>query len=292
MPAAFDIAEILGPATPHIRVCAVGAMYVREGYEPHDALIAKGLCTVVGFEPIANECERLNQVRGPAHRYLPHVIGDGSQREFHITNHTMTSSIYAPNTELLRKFHQLDEFTRPVTREPVQTRRLDELSEIGDVDFLKIDAQGATADVLAGAAGVLRGTVVVHAEVEFVPLYQGEKLFGEVDTQMRGHGFAFHRFGEVSGRSFRPLFPGNDPFGSMGQLLWADVVYARDFMTLQTLAPAKLRALATILHEVYQSYDLCAYALQVHDSVAQSDYQPRYIQRLVRAAPAAPARAF
>ena len=137
-------------------------------------------------------------------------------------------------------------------------RDVHDLAEIGDVDFLKIDAQGASFDVLAGAANTLRQTAVVHAEVEFVSLYKGEKLFGDVDCQLRQHGFTFHRFGEVSGRSFRPLHPTNDVAGSMGQVLWADVVYVKDFMELSRLPPAKLLALAAILHEVYRSYDFCA----------------------------------
>lgn len=262
-------------------------MFVHDGYEPHDALIAKSLCTVVGFEPVAAECEKLNRIRGPIHRFLPYVIGDGTKRRFYLTNRTMTSSIYPPNNELLAKFQYLDELVRPVATEMVETRRLDDLAEIGDVDFLKIDAQGASYDVLEGAARTLENTVVVHVEVEFVPLYHGEKLFGDVDCRLRQAGFTFHRFGEVSGRSFRPLHPVNDVSGSMGQVLWADVVYVKDFMAFDRLPPAKLRALAVILHEVYRSYDLCAHVLQAHDRVARTDFQSRYIGRLV-GTPAAP----
>jgi FkbM family methyltransferase len=283
MPTPFDIATVLGADTPTVRVCAVGAMFARENYEPHDKLIAKGLCRVVGFEPIQAECARLNQIRGPVHRYLPYVIGDGSQRDFYITNHTMTSSIYPPNSDLLAKFQYLEELVRPVRIEQVTTRRLDDLAELGDIDFLKIDVQGATYDVLEGAVERLRDTVVVHAEVDFVQLYKGERPFGDIDCLLRQRGFFFHRFGEIQGRTFKPLQLAGNPEATMGQLLWADAVYVRDFMALHRVPPAKLRTLAVILHEVYGSYDLCAYALNVHDAVAKTAFWPRYIERLAGA---------
>ena len=277
----FGIAEILGPLTPTIRVCAVGAMYGGEGHEPHDALITKGLCSVIGFEPIQAECDRLNQLRGPVHRFLPYVIGDGRRRKFHVTNQTMTSSIYSPNGPLLKKFQFLDDLTQVVAIQEIDTHRLDDLPEIAEVDFLKIDAQGATLDVLTGAERSLRGTVVVHAEAEFVTLYVGEPTFAEVDRLLRHQGFAFHKFAEIEGATFRPLHATtvSKPY-FLGQQLWADVVYAKDFMRLAEVPPPKLRSLAVILHEIYRSVDFCAHALDVHDRVTGSDFWMPYVTRL------------
>lgn len=282
----FDISAILGVATPQIRVAAVGAMFIQEGDEPQDALMAKGLCEVIGFEPVREECDKLNARYGPMHRYLPLVIGDGRPRTFHRTNAPMTSSLYAPNDAVLRRFSQLPEYTQVVARSTVETTRLDDVPEIGDIDLIKIDVQGAELDVFRGAARALRDAVVVHTEVAFVPLYENQPLFGEVDIALREAGFLFHRFdGEPHGRAFRPLVSSKGPVAPISQLLWADAIYTRDFTRLAELSPRKRLALATLLHESYQSYDLSAYALHVQDKVTGSDLWAPYLTRLTGAPP-------
>ena len=53
----------------------------------------------------------------------------------------MTSSLYEPNTELLQRFHGIEELCRVVSREAVTTATLDSLhesGELGPVDFLKV----------------------------------------------------------------------------------------------------------------------------------------------------------
>ena len=46
----------------------------------------------------------------------------------------MTSSLYEPNTPLLRRFHGIEELCRVVSREDVTTRTLDSLlPEIGPI---------------------------------------------------------------------------------------------------------------------------------------------------------------
>lgn len=283
---AFDISAILGAATPRVRVAAVGAMFIGEGEEPQDALMAKGLCEVIGFEPVPEECARLNARYGPAHRYLPQVVGDGRPRTFHRTNAPMTSSLYPPNERLLRRFSNLAELFVVEGRDEVETARLDDLPEVGDIDLLKIDVQGGELEVFAGASRVLREAMIVHTEVSFVPMYEGQALFGDVDTVLRRAGFLFHRFdGEPHGRAIRPLVSSKGPHAPLSQVLWADAVYVRDFTRLEALPSRKRLALATLLHESYRSYDLCAYVLHVQDKVNGSDFWAPYITRLTGAPP-------
>ena len=45
--------------------------------------------------------------------------------------------------------------------------------------------QGAERDVIEGASDTLKGVSVVHTGVEFVPLYEGQSLFAEVDQALR-----------------------------------------------------------------------------------------------------------
>ena len=161
------------PAVPIINVVDVGAMFAGDGTEPYSALRAAGLARVLGFEPVVEECERLNRRFGPPHRYLPYAIGDGTARRLHVCNESMTSSLYEPNTPLLSAFDGLAAVVRVVRELPIETHRLDDVPEAADADYLKIDVQGAELDVLRGAPRLLARAVVVHTEVEFAPAEDG-----------------------------------------------------------------------------------------------------------------------
>ncbi len=51
-------------------------------------------------------------------------------------------------------------------------------------------------------------------------------------------------------------------------------------MALDTLLPPQLLKLAIILHEVYDSYDLCVVVLQQHDTVAGTKLADSYLEHL------------
>ena len=57
-----------------------------------------------------------------------------------------------------------------IDRVPVHTRRLDDISEIEHLDFLKIDVQGGELAVFHGGKSKLSETVAIQTEISFVPL--------------------------------------------------------------------------------------------------------------------------
>ena len=191
----------------------------------------------------------------------------------------MTSSLFEPNTSLLAKFQHLEELNRVQKTYPVETKRLDDIPEIEGTDFLKIDVQGAELMVFEGAARILDNALVVHAEVQFVPLYKGAPFFGEIDSHLRSKGFLLHRLTQL-GRTFKPLVFMNDVTAMLSQVLWGDAVYVRDFMQFDQLSSAALLKLATILHETYRSVDMAALALASYDRQNASNLQPAYLAKL------------
>jgi FkbM family methyltransferase len=213
-------------------------------------------CKVIGFEPATEEIERLRALNLADHVFLQDVIGDGSERTFHLCNYPMTSSLYEPDPEVLSRFLNLDPLVQVVKRRTVRTRRLDEIPEVAGTDFLKIDVQGAELDVLRGAKRMLQSVAVVHAEVEFVPLYHGQPLFADVDAYLRQAGFVFHCFRDINGRTFRPFLMANSWERPVNQILWADAVYVRDWKRMAALQEDQLWASVWILHEIYGSFDL------------------------------------
>jgi hypothetical protein len=94
---------------------------------------------------------------------------------------------------------------------------------VADVDFVKLDTQGSELPILRGATGTLATIGAMKVEVEFVPLYEGQPLFSDVDAFMRGAGFQLvdlqRRYWKRNGYT---SYPGQ------GQLIWADALYFRE----------------------------------------------------------------
>jgi hypothetical protein len=58
-----------------------------------------------------------------------------------------------------------------------------------DRTFLKIDVQGYTSQVLDGAVNILGKALGVQVELSYIPLYDGEQLFGDVIARLSQLGF-------------------------------------------------------------------------------------------------------
>jgi FkbM family methyltransferase len=263
-----------------LSVVDVGAASMGEGTDSYAALAADPGVRVVGFEPNADACAARNAAAPAHHRFLPYFIGDGTRRTFHLCANPLTSSLYRPNERLLSLFHNLP--LPVVGEEKVDTRRLDDLDMIEGCDFLKIDVQGAELDVLKGARQRLASCLVVHTEVEFVEMYEGQALFGDIDVFLRGEGMMFHRLVAPFSRQLKPLVFGSGPFGPGSQLLFAEAaVYVRAFDRLDGLGDERLLAYARLMHDVYASHDLVALLLQEYDRRTGGGLLARYAAALL-----------
>jgi FkbM family methyltransferase len=281
----FSLVDQLGSSYPGLKIIDVGAMNFGaqgDGSEHFD-LVRRGLARVVGFEPIHAECEKLNAKAGSHERYLPYALGDGTVRPFHTCTMAMTSSLFRPNTRLLKLFNNLEELVRVVSTEEITTHRLDDIEEVRDADYLKLDVQGAELDVLRGGQKLLERVVAVSTEVEFVPLYEGQPLFADVDTFLREKGFLLHTMTGISGRAFRPLVFKNNVNLPFRQMLWSQALYIRDFSRFEVLNPEQLLRLAVVLHEMFGSIDAASLALLHYDRKAGTDHWERYMRRLTGA---------
>lgn len=274
-----ELVQMLYGTQPcRINVLDVGAIEIA-GHEvpPYDGLVKAGLARVVGFEPDSRGCAELNRKYGDSHRFLPCFAGDGRPAIYHETNWAPTGSLYKPNRAMLEKFQNLHELVTLVAEHPVETKRIDDLPEVGDIDFVKIDVQGAELAVFRGGERVLRNALLVFTEVEFVPLYEDQPLFADVDTQLRAYGYQFHTFAGIAGRCFKPVKAAENVSVPMRQLLWADAIYVRDWLRFDELSIGKLNRLAVLLHEIVRSFDLCHLVLQAIDTRCGGDRAARYL---------------
>lgn len=264
----ISLSTLLAGKFPAIELVDVGAMEVEGIVPPYAPLLAHpGVAKLTGFEPVPEECAKLNQRAGPGRRFLPYFVGDGTEGVFRTCDPPMTSSLYEPNLDLCDRFFALPEVMRVVKREPVKTTRLDDMPELARIDYLKMDIQGGELNALRGGDRVLRDALVIDLEVEFVPLYRDQPLFADVDRHLRELGFLFHGFpnGKVAGRSMRPLQHPMHEADTYGQLLWADAVYVRDYTRLDRLSPEQLLQIAVIMNDAYSAPDFAAHALQERD---------------------------
>jgi FkbM family methyltransferase len=237
---------------------------------------------VIGFEPNPTEYRKLRDSAQKDHVYLPYAIGDGNDAVLNICQSPGMTSLLEPNLELLKLFHGYGEWGQIAERVPVATRRLDDVTEIDRVDYLKLDVQGSELAVLRGGARTLQKTLIVHLEVPFVPLYKEQPLFGDLDLFLRAAGFGIHSFRSIKTKALKPLLVNNDVYAGINQLFEADAVYVRTIERLSELSPGDLLKIARVAHDIWGSYDLAALALWHADAKEGSSRQNVYFDSICR----------
>jgi len=135
------------------------------------------------------------------------------------------SSIYKPNIPFLKNFHNLDRFMIEKIVS-AKTTTIDTLVAEGvmDVDFAKIDVQGAELSVLKGGRRHLAEEVVgLNVEVEFELIYERQPLFPEVEAFIRDE-LGMDLYG------IRKTFWNHRIHGKMP--IWGDALFLRSPNTL------------------------------------------------------------
>ncbi|SPM35495.1 FkbM family methyltransferase [Mycobacterium rhizamassiliense] len=247
-----------------------------DGAPPYAPMLAAGLCRVTGFEPQPEALRALQLNKGPAENYLPHAVGDGGAHTLNVCDASGCTSLLEPDPAALETFEYFKTYANVNERIAVETARLDDISEIGHLDFLKIDIQGGELAAFQGGRKKLAETVAIQTEISFVPLYKAQPGLGEIDVELRGQGFIPHCFAAVKGW---PIFPYVHPNQVMNQLLEADLVYVRDFVHPDSMSDEQLKHLALIAHHCYRSFDLalrCVMLLEQRGAVEAAS-QERYL---------------
>lgn len=245
---------------PEVIVVDVGAQNLDSEGHVYEPLVRTKVAKIVGFEPLQDEASK-RKASEPSTAILGHFVGKGGPAQFYVTRFNPASSLYEPNVELVSRFFSLATMCEKVETMEVATVRLDDIEQIEDCDFLKIDVQGGEADVIEGGARLLDRTITVHTEVEFAPVYKGQPLFSDIDVLLRNQGFELIDL----------VCPGYNTYAAMlrplsrSRLLWADAIYFKRPEQLALVDPSKLIKAAYIAHVNYGMYDLAADYLQHYD---------------------------
>lgn len=228
-----------------------------DGDPPYLPMLKAGeICRVTGFEPQEAALKKLNDAKSRIERYLPYAVGDGSEQVLNICLAEGMTSTFKPNKKILEIFHPFDIWGEVISQEKVVTKKLDLISEIDVIDFLKIDIQGGELNVFQHGREKLANTAVIQTEVSFIPLYEGQPTFSTVDIELRELGFIPHCFPAIKNWMIAPLVINSDPRIPLNQLIEADIVYVKDFTKPETISDEQLKHLALISHICYKSFDL------------------------------------
>lgn len=171
------------------------------------------------------------------------------------------TSFYQPDPISLAALNDFTELGAVVASAPLTGSRLDDISEIDAMDFLKMDVQGAELTIINNAPNKLLGTVAIQLEVSFFPLYEGQPTIGIIDQTLRELGFIPHCFAGVKRWPISPATINGSRRAPLNQLLEADLVYVRDFRRFDYMSAEQWKHLALIAHHCYGSFDLALRAV-------------------------------
>jgi FkbM family methyltransferase len=232
------------------------------GIEPRWKKFA-GKVSYVGFEPDGRAQEFVPNVRFAEYEMIPSALGESrSVRRLNITKDVGNSSLFVPNWEILERFPNVDRFS--VSKElKLQINTADKIVK-SKVDFIKLDIQGSELGVLKGAKGILKEVLGVETEVEFLELYSGQPLFGQVNEYLRRLDFEFIDF--VNLRRWE-----RNSFSGLGQLTFGDALFLKSPETVINgdIREANLRKYLAILY-IYNRFDLIERCYQIVPSLTIS----------------------
>lgn len=199
----------------------------------------------VGFEPDPDEFRRLQSENTQHTKILPFGLGKSNEkRVLHIHRNASSSSLYVEDPVFLKRM-LFNENYQKVAEQVIELRRLDDIAaEIGDIDFIDLDAEGAELEIMqAGTSALGRlDTLGLNTEVRFLEGLN-TPVFWQTDRFMRDLGFSLYDLN--FGRESRVALPypmcidQRDEkdfniriFGGTigGQIAYGDALYLRDFV--------------------------------------------------------------
>jgi FkbM family methyltransferase len=184
--------------------------------------------SLINFEPNSNaEVEKSG-------RNCDIAIGPQTMKTLHINRRQTTSSLLPPREDVVNRY----DFTKIFPEEPrvfetvstveIETLGLDDAVKnfaLPSPDFLKIDVQGLTHEVLlTGEKTISKSVLGLQVEVEFVETYTGQKTFGTVHEYLEKQNFEIFRLSNLNRWIYKISMP---LMMYTGQDVFCDLLYLR-----------------------------------------------------------------
>jgi len=211
----------------------------------------------IGFDADSEEVKRLNSQKNQfkTSQFIASFVGKKNEVvKFGLHYNAGESSVFsfgqyynkwfrAGNEDYVKEYIEL------------QSNSLDELID-EDVDVIKLDTQGTEYDILENANKCLKSTLLVELEVEFIQMYEGQKLAHNVFEIMHIMGFELLYLNRVFGQSSG--FRGE----SRGQMIFGDALFGISREKALNLSVAKkIKYVALLLN-----YGHIDFAFDIYDN--------------------------
>lgn len=188
--------------------------------------VLKEYLSFIGFEPEDNAYRELKKDENTTY-FNSACYNKDAEITLHVTECEGLSSIFMPNYEFLSHFPRgnTDGYALK-NRIKIKADRLDNLISADkreEIDFIKIDVEGAAFQVIQGAKEILSSGIVTGLliEAEFNEKYKGQGLFAEVDSSLRKDGYELFDIDSC----YWKRSAGTKTCGARGQLVHGDFLY-------------------------------------------------------------------
>lgn len=209
----------------------------RGGFASYWSIFADQI-NCIGFEPDIEECELINNSPSAIKRrvYPFALYKSKGAYPFYITKFPNSSGFYPIDMSIVKRFPVWEPLTIEGVKE-LNTIDFDSFASennIEYVDFVKLDTEGSELDILEGAVGTLRKSVLgISCEALFSPWHKGQRVFADLDLFLRSQGFELYdmptyKFARKSLPDFRNAITPTTATANYGQVIFSDVLYFRD----------------------------------------------------------------
>ncbi|MCF8478167.1 MAG: FkbM family methyltransferase [Pseudolabrys sp.] len=173
--------------------------------------------------------------------------------KLYLTRLPKYSSLRRPDVAVCRRIGKLGNI-EPWSVETVDGETLDTIlasAGVEHADFIKVDTQGTELDILRAADRTVERAVAIIAEISFLPWYEGQALFSDVELFLRERGFAFVAF-KGNPMYWRTETARKRGFSPPKRIVCNDALFVRE-----PRDPQEARRLA-LIYSAYGHFDLAA----------------------------------
>ncbi|MEM6727221.1 MAG: FkbM family methyltransferase [Pseudomonadota bacterium] len=224
---------------------------------PYEPLLARGCADVLGFEPQEDAHAALEKAAPEHARFVCAAVGSGEPGILHQwAKAPGMASLYPLRGASARYLGRFRGLAGNALETPVETRRLDDIHDVPDIDLLKIDVQGAERDIIRGGERKLAGAVAIITEMRFYRLYRGEPAFGALDLELRRQGFVLHKFLPMARTTLPSRLASRLSRKAKSQIIDGDAVYIRPLENIAAWQDDALMRLALCAAGAFGSHDM------------------------------------